>query len=157
MPRNANTLPSVTGNLLVSFASDPPAPPSVLPPRYFSPPTCYLSPSCALFAEITSKIAQSCNFDTHPNQQRAAFNRSTMEQASSSTASAHARQKRVLPSRARRGGPGVGSCDVDIMILETYKRKSALHVYFHDATFLIQFPSGNRTIGSKRYSLPAYY
>ncbi|KAF7796568.1 hypothetical protein EIP86_007749 [Pleurotus ostreatoroseus] len=33
------------------------------------------------------------------------------------------RPKRVLPSRSRRGGPGVGSCDVDVMILETRKRR----------------------------------
>jgi len=33
------------------------------------------------------------------------------------------RPRRVLPSRSRRGGPGVGSCDVDVMILETMKRR----------------------------------
>jgi len=33
------------------------------------------------------------------------------------------RQKRVLPSRSRRGGPGVGNCDADVMILETQRRK----------------------------------
>ena len=33
------------------------------------------------------------------------------------------RQKRVLPSRTSRGGPGVGNCDVDLMILDTLKRK----------------------------------
>ncbi|KAH7925175.1 hypothetical protein BV22DRAFT_1065347 [Leucogyrophana mollusca] len=33
------------------------------------------------------------------------------------------RQKRVLPSRSRRGGPGIGSCDVDLMILDAQKRK----------------------------------
>lgn len=32
-------------------------------------------------------------------------------------------RKRVLPSRSRRGGPGVGGCDVDVMILETRKRR----------------------------------
>ncbi|KAF8971690.1 hypothetical protein BDZ97DRAFT_1784601, partial [Flammula alnicola] len=48
-----------------------------------------------------------------------------MEPASSSTASAQGR--RTNPSRSRRGGPGVGTCDVDIMILETYKRKCKLH------------------------------
>ena len=36
---------------------------------------------------------------------------------------AQTRQKRILPSRSRRGGPGVGSCDVDVMILETRKRR----------------------------------
>ncbi|TFK77409.1 hypothetical protein BDN72DRAFT_953848 [Pluteus cervinus] len=35
----------------------------------------------------------------------------------------NARQKRVLPSRTRRGGPGVGSCEIDLLILETQKRR----------------------------------
>lgn len=39
------------------------------------------------------------------------------------------RQKRVLPSRSRRGGPGVGGCDVDVMILETRKRRCTWSVY----------------------------
>ncbi|KIL71549.1 hypothetical protein M378DRAFT_6272 [Amanita muscaria Koide BX008] len=34
------------------------------------------------------------------------------------------RKKRVQPTRSRRGGPGVGSCDVDMMILETHKRRT---------------------------------
>ncbi|TBU29825.1 hypothetical protein BD311DRAFT_833127 [Dichomitus squalens] len=33
------------------------------------------------------------------------------------------RQRRVLPARTRRGGPGVGSCESDLMILETMKRR----------------------------------
>ncbi|KAJ3808821.1 hypothetical protein F5876DRAFT_78364 [Lentinula aff. lateritia] len=33
-------------------------------------------------------------------------------------------QKRVLPSRSRRGGPGVGNCETDLMILDTFKRQS---------------------------------
>ncbi|KAK7063951.1 PEHE domain-containing protein [Favolaschia claudopus] len=33
-------------------------------------------------------------------------------------------QKRVLPSRSRRGGPGVGNCDVDVMILNAQVNKS---------------------------------
>ncbi|KIK70660.1 hypothetical protein GYMLUDRAFT_253996 [Collybiopsis luxurians FD-317 M1] len=32
-------------------------------------------------------------------------------------------KKRVLPSRTRRGGPGVGNCDADVLILETSKRQ----------------------------------
>ncbi|KAG6865760.1 hypothetical protein C0991_011957 [Blastosporella zonata] len=36
--------------------------------------------------------------------------------------SGHTRQKRVLPSRARRG-PGVGNCETDVMILETQRRR----------------------------------
>jgi hypothetical protein len=50
------------------------------------------------------------------------------------------RQKRVLPSRSRRGGPGVGSCDIDIMILDTQKRKGltvvSLHFGFADSRVL---------------------
>ncbi|TDL20979.1 hypothetical protein BD410DRAFT_840942 [Rickenella mellea] len=41
----------------------------------------------------------------------------------SASANLNARQKRVLPSRSRRGGPGVGGCDVDMNILEVIKRK----------------------------------
>ncbi|KAH7916456.1 hypothetical protein BJ138DRAFT_1108819 [Hygrophoropsis aurantiaca] len=40
-----------------------------------------------------------------------------------SNASANTRQKRVLPSRSRRGGPGIGSCDVDLMIIDAQKRR----------------------------------
>ncbi|KAJ6609382.1 hypothetical protein B0H10DRAFT_482220 [Mycena sp. CBHHK59/15] len=44
--------------------------------------------------------------------------------ATSVNTSSQIRQKRVLPSRTRRGGPGVGNCDVDIMILNTQINKS---------------------------------
>ncbi|KAI0800546.1 hypothetical protein C8Q74DRAFT_1435287 [Fomes fomentarius] len=47
----------------------------------------------------------------------------TPAQASSSKDGVKTRQKRVLPTRSRRGGPGVGSCETDVMILETLKRK----------------------------------
>lgn len=46
----------------------------------------------------------------------------SMADASHLTTS-HPRQKRVLPTRSRRGGPGVGSCDVDLMILDAQKRR----------------------------------
>ncbi|KAI6047899.1 hypothetical protein EDC04DRAFT_2620490 [Pisolithus marmoratus] len=40
-----------------------------------------------------------------------------------SNSTPNSRQKRVLPSRSRRGGPGIGSCDVDIMILDAQRRR----------------------------------
>ncbi|KAG5637655.1 hypothetical protein H0H81_003732 [Sphagnurus paluster] len=44
--------------------------------------------------------------------------------STSSNTGTQARQKRVMPSRsARRGGPGVGNCDADVMILDTQRRK----------------------------------
>ncbi|KAF7784156.1 hypothetical protein Agabi119p4_321 [Agaricus bisporus var. burnettii] len=46
-----------------------------------------------------------------------------MDPSTSSAAASDGRQKRVLPSRARRGGPGVGSCDTDLMILEHQRRR----------------------------------
>ena len=47
-----------------------------------------------------------------------------MDDASTSVNSGiQTRQKRILPSRSRRGGPGVGNCDADIMILETKRRQ----------------------------------
>ncbi|THV07486.1 hypothetical protein K435DRAFT_959573 [Dendrothele bispora CBS 962.96] len=44
---------------------------------------------------------------------------------SSSNPPAQVRQRRVLPSRSRRAGPGagVGNCDADQMILDTHRRK----------------------------------
>ncbi|KAI8990701.1 hypothetical protein BD414DRAFT_535972 [Trametes punicea] len=49
---------------------------------------------------------------------------SSSVQASSSKDVIKTRQKRVLPARLRRGGPGVGNCETDMMILETMKRKA---------------------------------
>ena len=46
-------------------------------------------------------------------------------EGASFTASANSRQKRVMPSRSRRGGPGLGLCEVDNLILETQRRKCA--------------------------------
>jgi hypothetical protein len=43
--------------------------------------------------------------------------------STSADAGMRARQKRVLPARTRRGGPGLGNCEVDVMILERQKRK----------------------------------
>lgn len=56
--------------------------------------------------------------------------------SSSSKASAapQTRQKRILPSRSRRGGPGVGNCEVDVMILDTYKRQGAPLFYLLTGT-----------------------
>ncbi|KAF8640589.1 hypothetical protein AX17_000251 [Amanita inopinata Kibby_2008] len=44
-------------------------------------------------------------------------------QSISSENGVQTRKKRVLPTRSRRGGPGVGTCDVDMMILDTNKRR----------------------------------
>lgn len=35
-------------------------------------------------------------------------------------------QKRVLPIRHRRGGPVIGNCHIDLLIIETEKRESKL-------------------------------
>jgi hypothetical protein len=43
--------------------------------------------------------------------------------ATSPVASSQIPQKRVLPSRLRRGGPGVGNCEVDVMILNIQMNK----------------------------------
>ncbi|KII93608.1 hypothetical protein PLICRDRAFT_121862 [Plicaturopsis crispa FD-325 SS-3] len=82
------------------------------------------------------------------------------------TPEAQPRQKRVLPSRSRRGGPGVGTCDVDLMILDTYKRKSENEPLIPaDTKFLLttdsslllpSFPStsgetSTKAVGDERY------
>ncbi|KAN0138240.1 hypothetical protein V8E53_004129, partial [Lactarius tabidus] len=43
--------------------------------------------------------------------------------ASTSNAGGPARPRRIMPSRTRRGGPGVGISDVDTQILETLRRR----------------------------------
>ena len=48
-----------------------------------------------------------------------------------STESISTRQRRVQPTRSRRGGPGVGSCDSDAMILETMKRRCTSSLFPH--------------------------
>jgi hypothetical protein len=47
----------------------------------------------------------------------------TAKLATQTKSGAQTRQKRVLPSRSRRGGPGVGGSEVDVLILETRKRR----------------------------------
>lgn len=39
------------------------------------------------------------------------------------------RQKRVMPSRSRRGGPGIGSTETDMLILDTQRRKCTYCLY----------------------------
>jgi len=52
-----------------------------------------------------------------------------MDPSSSSASGSNSQQKRVLPSRSRRGGPGVGSCETDLLILEHQKRRCTLLAY----------------------------
>lgn len=61
--------------------------------------------------------------------------------SAASAPAANTRQKRVLPSRSRRGGPGVGSCDVDVMILETQKRKCEAHILITTLTTFLRVVS----------------
>ncbi|KXN88863.1 hypothetical protein AN958_06733 [Leucoagaricus sp. SymC.cos] len=46
-----------------------------------------------------------------------------MDPSGPTASGSNGRQKRILPSRSRRGGPGVGSCETDLMILEHQKRR----------------------------------
>jgi hypothetical protein len=82
-------------------------------PKYLSPLTPADVQVVLLFFGSLTILAGITTFHSHG-----------MDTSSSSTnAGAQIRQKRVLPSRSRRGGPGVGSCDVDLMILDTQKRQ----------------------------------
>ncbi|TFK41859.1 hypothetical protein BDQ12DRAFT_343853 [Crucibulum laeve] len=66
-----------------------------------------------------------------------------MDASSSKYPSTSSRQKRVLPSRLRRGGPGVGSCDADLMILETQRRQMENEPLIPSATpFLLTTNAG---------------
>jgi hypothetical protein len=64
---------------------------------------------------------------------QAAYSSATLVSASASSsklgdgtqATAASRPRRIMPSRSRRGGPGVGISDVDTHILETLRRRRA--------------------------------
>ena len=74
-----------------------------------------------------------------------------MDDASTSANSGvQTRQKRILPSRLRRGGPGVGNCDADIMILET-KRRQCISTPYPTVVQRCSFPgcSRKRTINTR--------
>ncbi|RDB28499.1 hypothetical protein Hypma_015843 [Hypsizygus marmoreus] len=84
------------------------------------------SVSC-LDARHLSTLSSDClpsDFVNQPQSGRPKALTLNMSAPSTSTNSGmQVRQKRVLPSRSRRGGPGVGNCDADVMILETHRRK----------------------------------
>ncbi|KLO07095.1 hypothetical protein SCHPADRAFT_1001905 [Schizopora paradoxa] len=73
------------------------------------------------------------------------------------------RQKRILPTRTRRGGPGFGNCDADQLILDSVGRKgeseplipaSTLFVLTTDSTFLPPESSsdlGLNSLANERY------
>lgn len=48
----------------------------------------------------------------------------TQSQTSQPQTASSTAPKRVLPTRQRRGGPGVGTCHIDLLILDTEKRAS---------------------------------
>ncbi|KAF5313248.1 hypothetical protein D9619_002609 [Psilocybe cf. subviscida] len=71
--------------------------------------------------------------------------------ASSSSNTGSGPQKRVLPARSRRGGPGLGTCDVDVMILEAHKRKmEAEPLVPADTPFLLTTNSSKFSVDSER-------
>ena len=64
--------------------------------------------------------------------------------------------KRVLPSRARRGGPGVGSCEADVMILDTLRRRRmSPHSCFLLAELIDR--SRERAPYPRNHQLPAHH
>ncbi|KAF5352765.1 hypothetical protein D9756_005890 [Leucocoprinus leucothites] len=69
-----------------------------------------------------------------------------MDPSGSTALSSNGRQKRVLPSRSRRGGPGVGTCETDLLILEHQKRR------FETETLLPSTTSFLLTTDSKQFS-----
>ena len=70
-------------------------------------------------------VQQAAASSSSPAPQQGKQPPQTPTPASSSKNSASTRQKRVLPTRTGRGGPVVGMCESDVMILETMRRKCA--------------------------------
>jgi len=75
--------------------------------------------TATLEVDTLFSVLNMSNGDKHPSQK--SLGKRPAVDAQNSTAMA--RPKRVLPSRSRRGGPGIGSCDVDALILDAQKRK----------------------------------
>ncbi|KAG6814150.1 hypothetical protein H0H92_002145 [Tricholoma furcatifolium] len=75
----------------------------------------------------------------------------------SSTTGKQVRQKRVLPTRTRRGGPGVGNCDVDLMILDTQRRKPENEPLIPaDTQFLLTTNSALASTSSSTFRVNVY-
>ena len=76
------------------------------------------------------------------------------------TTTASGQGRRQNPSRSKRGGPGVGTCDVDLMILESYKRKRTpqrVSALPPSHSHPMQYHSGNRAIDPRGHYLRSYY
>ncbi|KAI0297587.1 hypothetical protein B0F90DRAFT_880987 [Multifurca ochricompacta] len=69
--------------------------------------------------------------------------------ASTSNPGGATRPRRIMPSRSRRGGPGVGTSDVDTQILETLRRRRENDplIPAHTRLLLTTYSSRVRTIG----------
>ncbi|KAG6817932.1 hypothetical protein H0H87_012400 [Tephrocybe sp. NHM501043] len=80
-----------------------------------------------------------------------------MEASTSLASGTQGRQKRILPSRARRGGFVVGTCDADVMILETQRRKPENEPLIPaDTLFLLTTNSALASTSSTSYQVNVY-
>lgn len=80
-----------------------------------------------------------------------------MDPSSSNASASNDRQKRVLPSRLRRGGPGVGSCEIDLLILEHQKKRRCTLLTLFFLSSLTLDSSRNGDYASLDYAFPAYH
>ncbi|KAI0253271.1 hypothetical protein BJV78DRAFT_224666 [Lactifluus subvellereus] len=92
-------------------------------PRRASAPTALPAGVAAAAASATTNAATPPA--AGPSKQSSAVPSPQAGPSTSSTSnpSGPVRQRRIMPSRSRRGGPGVGICDVDTQILETLRRR----------------------------------
>ncbi|KJA28516.1 hypothetical protein HYPSUDRAFT_51300 [Hypholoma sublateritium FD-334 SS-4] len=73
-----------------------------------------------------------------------------MDPPASSTASGQGRRQN--PSRSKRGGPGVGTCDVDVIILESYKRKLETEPLIPEDTIFVLTTNSSKFSGKSSAS-----
>ncbi|KAH8993935.1 hypothetical protein EDB92DRAFT_340219 [Lactarius akahatsu] len=92
-------------------------------PRRASAPTTLPAASVAAAISVTANANVAASTASPSDSSPLPSSQPGSSSASTSNAGGTARPRRIMPSRSRRGGPGVGISDVDTQILETLRRR----------------------------------
>ncbi|KAH9166896.1 hypothetical protein EDB89DRAFT_176869 [Lactarius sanguifluus] len=92
-------------------------------PRRASAPTTLPAASVAAAISATANANVAASTASPSDSSPLPSSQPGSSSASTSNAGGAARPRRIMPSRSRRGGPGVGISDVDTQILETLRRR----------------------------------
>ncbi|KAH9059122.1 hypothetical protein EDB87DRAFT_830292 [Lactarius vividus] len=92
-------------------------------PRRASAPTTLPAAGVAAVILATANVNVAASIPSPSDSSPLPSSHPGSSSASTSNAGGAARPRRIMPSRSRRGGPGVGISDVDTQILETLRRR----------------------------------